>query len=120
MPGGTKPVGRNPPYQCPFSTFEEAEGVLKMTVRLTLSSRLSDYQWQGPPGSGWRMMSAKRPRAFTAREDHMSNVQPLSSPKRAYVPPPVDGDFYQIKDLLAKEERAILARVRDEPLWHRT
>jgi glutaryl-CoA dehydrogenase len=42
----------------------------------------------------------------------MSNVQPLSSPKRAYVPPPVDGDFYQIKDLLAKEERAILARVR--------
>jgi glutaryl-CoA dehydrogenase len=42
----------------------------------------------------------------------MSNVQPLSSPKRAYVPPPVDGDFYQIKDLLAKEERAILVRVR--------
>ncbi len=46
------------------------------------------------------------------REDHMSNVQPLSPPKRAYVPPPVECDFYQIKDLLAKEERAILARVR--------
>src|ERR1700756_953250 len=55
-----------------------------------------------------KMGSERLPR----REDHMSNVQPLSPPKRAYVPPPVDGDFYQIKDLLAKEERAILVRVR--------
>ena len=42
----------------------------------------------------------------------MSNVQPFSSPKQTYAPPPVDGDFYRITDLLAKEERAILSRVR--------
>src|SRR5262245_28824472 len=42
----------------------------------------------------------------------MSNVQPLPSSKKAYAPPPVDGDFYRITDLLADEERAILARVR--------
>ena len=41
----------------------------------------------------------------------MSNVRPLS-PKQAYAPPPVDGDFYRITDVVAKEERAILARVR--------
>src|SRR5262245_22663169 len=42
----------------------------------------------------------------------MSNVQPLSLPKHAYVPPLVDGDFYRIADLLATEERAVVARVR--------
>jgi len=42
----------------------------------------------------------------------MSNVQPLPSSKKAYAPPPVDSDFYRITDLLADEERTILARVR--------
>src|SRR5262245_33642381 len=46
------------------------------------------------------------------REDDMSNVQPLSPPKTAYAPPPVDGDFYRIADLLANQERPIFARVR--------
>ena len=87
-----------------------------MIARPAWSSRLSNHFWQKPFGPGWRMMSPKGPEPLR-EEDHMSHVQPLSSPKRAYVPPPVDGDFYQIKDLLAKEERAILARVRASVGW---
>src|SRR5277367_3362793 len=32
---------------------------------------------------------------------------------RAYVPPPANGDFYRITDLLAQKERAVVKRVRD-------
>ena len=42
----------------------------------------------------------------------MSDARPASSPPRDYAPPPVDGDFYKITDVLASEERPILARVR--------
>ena len=42
----------------------------------------------------------------------MSAVSPLSPPNPAYAPPPVDSDFYRITDLLTKDERAVLARVR--------
>src|ERR1700685_1266297 len=33
--------------------------------------------------------------------------------QRAYIPPPVNGDFYKIADLLDPEERAVVKRVRD-------
>jgi len=33
--------------------------------------------------------------------------------ERAYVPPPVNGDFYKIADLLDPKERAVVKRVRD-------
>ena len=33
--------------------------------------------------------------------------------ERAYIPPPVNGDFYKIADLLDPEERAVVKRVRD-------
>ena len=33
--------------------------------------------------------------------------------ERAYIPPPVNGDFYRIADLLDPKERAVVKRVRD-------
>ena len=33
--------------------------------------------------------------------------------QRAYIPPPVNGDFYRITDLLDQKERAVVKRVRD-------
>jgi glutaryl-CoA dehydrogenase len=42
----------------------------------------------------------------------MNDARPASSPRRDYAPPPVDGDFYKITDVLANEERPIRARVR--------
>ena len=33
--------------------------------------------------------------------------------ERAYIPPPVNGDFYRITDLLDPKERAVVKRVRD-------
>src|SRR5271156_242733 len=36
-----------------------------------------------------------------------------SAKERAYIPPPVNGDFYKIADLLDPEERAVVKRVRD-------
>jgi glutaryl-CoA dehydrogenase len=33
--------------------------------------------------------------------------------KREYIPPPIDGDFYRIADLLNDEERALVKRVRE-------
>jgi glutaryl-CoA dehydrogenase len=41
------------------------------------------------------------------------NVQKALSPKADYCPPPPDGDFYRIADILDESERAILKRVRD-------
>jgi glutaryl-CoA dehydrogenase len=33
--------------------------------------------------------------------------------EKAYIPPPVNGDFYRIADLLDPKERAVVKRVRD-------
>ena len=33
--------------------------------------------------------------------------------ERAYIPPPVNGDFYRITDLLDPKERAVVNRVRE-------
>ena len=33
--------------------------------------------------------------------------------ERGFVPPPVNGDFYRIADLLDPKERAVVKRVRD-------
>ena len=33
--------------------------------------------------------------------------------ERAYIPPPVNGDFYRITDLLDPKERAVVKRVRE-------
>jgi glutaryl-CoA dehydrogenase len=41
------------------------------------------------------------------------NLQPSPSRKADYAPPPIDGDFYRIADLLNEPERAIVKRVRD-------
>jgi glutaryl-CoA dehydrogenase len=46
------------------------------------------------------------------REDDM-NVQSSSERKLNYAPPPIDGDFYRVADLLNEEERAVVKRVRD-------
>jgi alkylation response protein AidB-like acyl-CoA dehydrogenase len=43
---------------------------------------------------------------FIQREVHMASPQP------AYSPPPVDGDFYKIGNLLNERERALIKRVR--------
>jgi alkylation response protein AidB-like acyl-CoA dehydrogenase len=42
----------------------------------------------------------------------MKVQQPLSQ-KADYCPPPPDGDFYRITDILDESERAVLKRVRD-------
>ena len=41
------------------------------------------------------------------------NLQTSPSQKVDYSPPPVEGDFYRIADLLDDNERAILKRVRN-------
>ena len=41
------------------------------------------------------------------------NVQKAQLQKADYCPPPPDGDFYRIVDILDESERAILKRVRD-------
>jgi glutaryl-CoA dehydrogenase len=42
----------------------------------------------------------------------MSSVRQVPSPQAEPSPPLVDGDFYKIGDVLAKEERPTLALVR--------
>ncbi len=41
------------------------------------------------------------------------NVQKAPSQKVDYCPPPPEGDFYRIADILDESERAVLKRVRD-------
>jgi glutaryl-CoA dehydrogenase len=41
------------------------------------------------------------------------NVQKAPSQKVDYCPPPPEGDFYRIADILDETERAVLKRVRD-------
>jgi glutaryl-CoA dehydrogenase len=41
------------------------------------------------------------------------SLQDSPARKREYVPPPIDGDFYRIADLLNGEERAVTKRVRE-------
>jgi glutaryl-CoA dehydrogenase len=40
-------------------------------------------------------------------------MQATLTPKTPFTPPPVDGDFYRIADVLDDRERAVAARVRD-------
>ena len=40
-------------------------------------------------------------------------MQATATPKAPFTPPPVDGDFYRIADVLDDRERAVAARVRD-------
>ena len=44
-------------------------------------------------------------------DDTLADRAPAKA--RAYIPPPVNGDFYKIADLLDPEERAVVKRVRD-------
>src|SRR5277367_434004 len=44
-------------------------------------------------------------------DDTLADRAPVKA--RAYVPPPVNGDFYRIADLLDQKERAVVKRVRD-------
>src|SRR5262247_2277176 len=46
-------------------------------------------------------------------EDHMATVPAARVREKEYSPPPVNGDFYKIADLLDPEERAVVKRVRD-------
>src|SRR6516225_9013063 len=46
-------------------------------------------------------------------EDHMATVPAARVREREYSPPPVNGDFYKIADLLDPKERAVVKRVRD-------
>jgi alkylation response protein AidB-like acyl-CoA dehydrogenase len=41
------------------------------------------------------------------------NVQKAQSQKADYCPPPPEGDFYRINDMLDESERTVLKRVRD-------
>jgi glutaryl-CoA dehydrogenase len=41
------------------------------------------------------------------------SLQDSPARKREYIPPPIDGDFYRIADLLNGEERALVKRVRE-------
>jgi len=41
------------------------------------------------------------------------NVQKAQSQKTDYCPPPPEGDFYRITDILDESERTVLKRVRD-------
>src|SRR5271163_463658 len=41
------------------------------------------------------------------------NSQSTSATKLDYIPPPIDGDFYRIADLLNDAERAVVKRVRE-------
>jgi glutaryl-CoA dehydrogenase len=41
------------------------------------------------------------------------NVQKIQSHKAGYSPPPPEGDFYRISEILDDSERAVLKRVRD-------
>jgi glutaryl-CoA dehydrogenase len=46
-------------------------------------------------------------------EDHMATVPAARVREKEYSPPPVNGDFYKIADLLDPKERAVVKRVRD-------
>ena len=46
-------------------------------------------------------------------EEVMANPQATQLTKPDYTPPPVDGDFYRIANVLNDKERALLRRVRD-------
>src|SRR5579864_7867965 len=43
----------------------------------------------------------------------MATAKPAPARNTEYAPPPVDGDFYRIADVLGVEERAVVRRVRD-------
>ena len=43
----------------------------------------------------------------------MASPQMPSTNKPAYAPPPVDGDFYKIANVLNDRERAVINRVRE-------
>jgi hypothetical protein len=43
----------------------------------------------------------------------MASPQMASANKPAYAPPPVDGDFYKIANVLNDWERAVINRVRE-------
>jgi glutaryl-CoA dehydrogenase len=47
------------------------------------------------------------------REGHMASATAAAIREAEYVPPPVNGDFYRIADILDAKERAVLGRVRD-------
>src|SRR5262249_50474288 len=47
------------------------------------------------------------------KEDRMATVTAAQATRSGYVPPPVNGDFYRIADLLDPKERAIAKGVRD-------
>src|SRR5258708_8081938 len=42
----------------------------------------------------------------------MASLQTALAEKSAYSPPPIDGDFYRIANVLDERERALITRVR--------
>src|SRR5260370_888621 len=52
------------------------------------------------------------PRASHPREEQMASLQTALAEKPAYSPPPIDGDFYRIANVLDERERALITRVR--------
>jgi hypothetical protein len=51
-------------------------------------------------------------RAIHPREEQMASLQTALAEKPAYSPPPIDGDFYRIVNVLDERERALITRVR--------
>ena len=43
----------------------------------------------------------------------MANPQTTRAAKQDYAPPPIDGDFYRIANVLNDQERTLVRRVRD-------
>src|SRR6516164_8281655 len=54
-----------------------------------------------------------RPSLAAQAEDTMANLQATKAKKPDYVPPPINGDFYRIANVLDENGRALLRRVRD-------
>jgi hypothetical protein len=47
------------------------------------------------------------------KEEAMKNPEATQVRRPDYVPPPIDGDFYRIANVLNEKERALLRRVRE-------
>ena len=49
----------------------------------------------------------------SSKEEHMASPKVAPARKPPYAPPPVDGDFYRIANVLNDEERSLIKRVRE-------